>query len=424
MASFTNIPADAAIPADLTARTQAGEVFVIRDCLQRLGLFDEIRDATLASIEKVKGPQKAREIDADGIETIHKHMDLDAIQAVTDAAYDIGGERVHDWVLPVARDLFGLQGSFYYEKSPNIRFHVPYDVLAADKATLKKFSAARGGGKLSAHPNHRDSWVGCPDNLINIWAAVAPIRKGNGLIVFPDAFEQDIKHTGASIARDENPGAPVIPELAPGDAILFQGDHLHSSVLNQIDETRHAVSFRIVTSKPNFSNGHYHHYLQSALAAGPLRPFAELPANLQWSYVATRLGWLADRFNRPSRDAAKKQPRPPQAAAPLASGIRSFHLSELDRDTIRTISDDVCVARIGDRKVIAFQRRCPHGGSDLSLGTVNNGQVACPWHDLHFDPVSGNSACASLSGLKMYPVDIDGDDVTVRLDTRPALAAE
>lgn len=425
MASFTDISTSDPIPTDLTERTKAGEVFVIRGALQRLGLFEEIKQTTLDSISEVCGPALSRAIDADGIEMIHKHVDLPKIESITAASYARTAPRTFDWASRIARDLFHISGAFYFERRPNVRFHVPFDILAKDKETLKKFASARGGGKLSAHPNHRDSWVGCPDNLINIWAAVAPIRKENGLIVFPDAFNQDIRHVGASIARDENPGEPVIPELDAGDAIIFQGDHLHSSVLNRIDETRHAISFRIVTERPNFSNGHYHHYLHSKLANGPFRFLAEVPANLAWSYVGTRLGWLAERLSSPARRAAKPQPEKPKDADRLRTGERTFALGDLAQGDIRAITDDICVARVEDDKVIAFARRCPHGGSDLSLGTVTrSGQVACPWHDLPFDSDTGASPCKSLSRLRMYPVRVEGQTVTVSLASERAIAAE
>ncbi|MFD1156376.1 Rieske (2Fe-2S) protein [Roseovarius aestuarii] len=419
-ATYVDISKDARIPSDIAQRTQNGEVFVIRACLQRLGLFEEIEASTIDAITHVTGQETARKLADEGIQFIHKHASLAQIAKITDRAYEIGQGNANKWISQVARNLLGIQNSYYYERTPNIRFHVPYDILAADQETLRKFSGARGGGKLSAHPNHRDSWVGCPDNLINIWAAVAPIKEGNGLIVFPEAFDQDIKHEGASIAHDENPGEPLIPELQAGDAIVFQGDHLHSSVLNRIDETRHAISFRVVTEKPNFSNGHYHHYVHSALASGPFKMFARLPADLAWSYVGTRFGWIGERLGRRARVAAKKQSNVSAKVNKLRAGKRSFRLSDLAEDSLYAITDDVCVARIGQSKVIAFDRKCPHGGSDLSLGTVTNGEVTCPWHNLRFEPKSGASACKSLSNLQMYDVIINGDQVTVSLEKSPA----
>lgn len=421
--AYCEIGANDPIPADLAERTKKGEVFVVRQGLQRLGIFDEIETLSLDAIREVCGAEVANSLAEDGIQNVHKHASLAQIAEITDRTYKTAYANANKWITQVAQKLFGITKNYYYERSPNIRFHVPFDILSAEQETLKKFSAARGGGKLSAHPNHRDSWVGCPDNLINIWAAVAPIRKGNGLIIFPEAFDQKIRHDGSSIARDENPGDPMVPDLEAGDAIIFQGDHLHSSVLNRIDETRHAISYRIVTEKPNFSNGHYHHYVHSGLASGPFKAFARVPTDLAWSYFATRFDWIGERLGRPARKAVKPQPEEPSKPNNLRTGQRTFALSDLAENSISAITDNVCVARIGGSKVIAFDRSCPHGGSDLSLGTVTDGEVTCPWHNLRFDPKSGASACKSLNRLQMYDVKIDRGQVTVSLDVTSDLAA-
>ncbi len=296
-----------------------------------------------------------------------------------------------------------------------MRFLVPYDVMLTDSEAASRFAAKAGGGKLAVHPNHRDSWVDCPDNLINVWAAVGPIREANGLTIFPDAFAQDIAHVGASIAFDENPGKPLNVELDPGDAILFHGDHLHSSVLNRCDETRHAISFRIVTEKPNFPNGHYHHYAYSALAGGALDSLAEVPTNLAWSFIETRLGWAAEKLGLSNAEELRQNTSHAGSSGIALGGERTFLLSAMQEDSVQAISDEVCVARIGKDRLVAFDRKCPHEGGDLALGTVTGGEITCPWHNLRFDPKTGRSTCKVLKSVRLYDVRINGDQVTVNL---------
>ena len=60
-------------------------------------------------------------------------------------------------------------------------------------------------------------------------------------------------------------------------------------------------------------------------------------------------------------------------------GTRSFSLSSLPENSLHAITDDVCVARIGKDKIVALDRKCPHGGGDLALGVVIDGEVTCPW---------------------------------------------
>jgi nitrite reductase (NADH) small subunit len=82
------------------------------------------------------------------------------------------------------------------------------------------------------------------------------------------------------------------------------------------------------------------------------------------------------------------------------------------------VSRGACVARLLDGSIVGFARRCPHQGADLSLGTIGKDTITCPYHNLHFDLETGASACRALQRLRRYPVTVDGDRVTVRLDER------
>ena len=419
---YTEITEDQPIPAGLVDKIIEGEVFVIRKGLQRLGLYDHIAETSLAGVRDGAGARAAEDIEREGFDAIHRFTNLEEIESVTDAIHKRAIDMAPEWVAEIAPGLLGIDDPYFFERGPNVRFHVPYDVMAEDEALMKRFAAKSGGGKLAPHPNHRDSWVGCPDNLINVWSAVGPIPEGAGLTIFPDAFKRDIARVGASIALDEHPGEPLNFDLEPGDTIVFHGEHVHSSVLNRTDQTRHAISFRIVPEKPNFPNTHYHHYLHSSLAGGPLDAIAGLPANMAWSYVETRLGGAAKKLGL-KKDEAQRQNRShaSQNRKPLG-GTRSFSLSDMPEDSLHAITDDVCVARIGKDKIAAFDRKCPHGGGDLALGVVKDGEITCPWHNLRFDPKTGASACQTLKKVRMYDVNVEDDVVTVKLDESRAPA--
>ena len=279
---------------------------------------------------------------------------------------------------------------------------------------------------MTPHPPHRDSWVDCPDNVINVWIAVGPIPRGNGLTIFPDVFGKDCERVASgSIGYRENPGQPMYFDLEPGDAILFDGEHVHATVLNHIETTRHVISFRIINGKPNYPNGHYHHYLHSSLANGPLSKLAGIPANLSLGWLTTRLRWVAEKlhFVKPPTT-----PKDWKKHAIPGDGKSTFALSSLPLNTLKPVNDYMCVARVAQDKVIAFNRRCPHDGADFAVGTVENGNIVCPWHSLPFDAKSGASPCKALRKLQFFETRIDGDTVTI-LDrknadsTTPAAAA-
>lgn len=52
---WTELAEAEARPPDLMQRIRAGEIFVARGCLQRAGIFDAMRDASLEGIRRVAG---------------------------------------------------------------------------------------------------------------------------------------------------------------------------------------------------------------------------------------------------------------------------------------------------------------------------------------------------------------------------------
>ena len=46
-------------------------------------------------------------------------------------------------------------------------------------------------------------------------------------------------------------------------------------------------------------------------------------------------------------------------------------------------------------------------GADLANGWVENGEIVCPWHNLHIDPDTGASACRSLPPLRRFSCELE-----------------
>ena len=412
---YTEISENQPFPEDFGKRITDGELFSARKLLQRTQLFDDMQDTSLEAIRRVAGPEVADKISQEGFEHIHRFTDIEQIAAITNVIYDLAQPKTREWASTIAGHLLNGQESFYFEKFPNIRFITPYDYMVKGLKKLEQFAKEHGGGKMTPHPPHRDSWVDCPDNLINVWAAIGPIPRGNGLTIFPDVFRKNLERMpNGSLGFRENPGEPAYSDLEPGDALLFDGEHLHATVLNHVDTTRHVISFRIIDQKPHYPNGHYHHYLHSTLAGGPLKMFAEVPANLSWGWFRTRLRWVAEKLKLVDPPSMPKDWK----LRPIPGDNRNtFAMQSMPANSIKAVNDKVCVARIGEEKVIAFRRRCPHDGADFALGTVHNGNIVCPWHTLPFNSETGESPCKALNKLRFYDTEISGDTVTVRLDS-------
>jgi nitrite reductase/ring-hydroxylating ferredoxin subunit len=75
-------------------------------------------------------------------------------------------------------------------------------------------------------------------------------------------------------------------------------------------------------------------------------------------------------------------------------------------------SQPICVFW-SDGDAYALDDRCPHMGFPLHRGTVESGLVTCHWHNARFDLRSGGTFDPWADDVRAYPVEIDGDTVTV-----------
>jgi nitrite reductase/ring-hydroxylating ferredoxin subunit len=312
--------------------------------------------------------------------------------------------------------MFPDAGTYYYERSPNVRFHIPFDLAARHRREFNKFAEKRGQGKIAAHGPHRDPWVDCPENAINLWIAFGPVLRGNGLTVYAEDYRTPFAFKDGYVENGEKLHKPFNFDLAPGDAVLFHSNHLHGSELNRTDRTRYVVSYRVTFGKPHYPHGHYHHYVHGGLAGGPFKALAGIPQNLQASFFRYQLRRLRYRITGTGRmtgaDEAAVSRRPVETFTPDAS----IALADLPVGAIRPVARTVCVARMKEDEVVAVSRYCPHSGGDLTGGWIDEGKIVCPLHCLPFDPATGASPCESLRALRRFPCEVRNGRVHVRVD--------
>lgn len=405
----------------LAGRILDGEVFILRRGLQTLGLLDDLIASSLEGIRESVGPDVAARASRDGFDRIHEWIDPADLPRMTDAVYLSVAKTVRSMLKHFVRQVFPGEGSYFFEKSPNVRFHIPYELAARHQSAFNRFAGSRGQGKITAHGPHRDSWVDCPDNVVNIWIAIGPVRRGNGLTIFAQDYRKRLAFRNGYIAPNQALHFPMAFDLEPGDAILFHSDHVHGSELNITDSTRFAISHRITFGKPRFPYGHYHHYLHAGLAAGPLWWLAQVPANLQLSYLTDRLRRLmwkaglvesAGSKQASSGDEGGGESRG-QEIVELSNHGGSIAIADLPIGAIRAVSKSVCVARLGEDEFVAMSRWCPHAGGDLACGWIAEARPVCPMHNLSFDPGTGVTACRALAPLKIYACSIQGNRLHV-----------
>ena len=401
----------------LVGRILGGEVLVLRGGLKRLGLYRLLVDATIVGIRQAVGEDVARKVEEAGFDRIHEWVRPEDIPAVTDAAYKEITAIAHVVLGRLVPDLFPDGGPYYFERSPNVRFHIPFDLAATHRREFDKFARKMGDGKITAHGPHRDPWVDCPANAINVWIAVGPVQRGNGLTIFKDDYRAKFEFEDGYVADGTPLHRPLNFDLQPGDAVLFHSNHLHGSELNRTNRTRYVVSYRITFGKPYYPHGHYHHYLHAGLASGPFRWLSAIPQNLQWSFLVYQVARLRHKITGKGRMTGRDASAEPVASKRTPTIVNnSLAVADLPVGAILPVSRTVCVARLDNEHFVALGRRCPHMGGDLAGGWIDDGKLVCPLHSLPFDPDTGASPCHSLPPLRRYACSVRDGRVHIDLE--------
>jgi 3-phenylpropionate/trans-cinnamate dioxygenase ferredoxin subunit len=66
-------------------------------------------------------------------------------------------------------------------------------------------------------------------------------------------------------------------------------------------------------------------------------------------------------------------------------------------------------------EVFALENRCAHMGCPLAAGRLDGWLLQCPCHDWRFDIRDGRFAAAPELAVKIYPAEVRGGEVFVRL---------
>ncbi|MEI7722628.1 MAG: non-heme iron oxygenase ferredoxin subunit [Actinomycetota bacterium] len=73
----------------------------------------------------------------------------------------------------------------------------------------------------------------------------------------------------------------------------------------------------------------------------------------------------------------------------------------------------ICVTRVGD-EIFAIDDTCSHSDASLSEGEVTDFKIECWLHGAEFDLRTGEALTPpAVAPVKVYPVTVDGDSVTV-----------
>lgn len=70
-------------------------------------------------------------------------------------------------------------------------------------------------------------------------------------------------------------------------------------------------------------------------------------------------------------------------------------------------------------EIFACENECPHQGSPMQAGIVKDGHLSCPRHGYRFNLKSGSCLDNPDFKLKLFPVQIQGDEILVELADNP-----
>lgn len=353
-----------------------GKVVVFKEGMQKLGFFDQVVNALIESVSIRAGHDEADAIRARGIQTIHEYLDGEQIYLVYRDMRKFLLPIMPWYVKQLCEQFLGVNQP-YINANSLIRIFVPHQHL---RDNYKRFG--REIGKLNLHGPHHDFYQNVALNAVNLWMAVGPVRKDNGMSLYTDCWGKTLPMGEDHVASDQYLGRPVNVHCEPGDIILFHSHLMHSSVLNSSDESRIALTNRFVTEAPAHPNPEKMlKYLRSEL----IRPD----------------GYDDDALMVNNPDDARLPDAYDSRDKQSIAGWQQKDLAELADGEVTAVDAKTCAVKI-DGEVHKLARRCPHIGADMSLGYVHEGKLHCPWHNLAFDPKTGKSSCEAVANLRKF----------------------
>ena len=421
--------------APLAERIGAGEVIVIRGLLQEIGWINELIQALHRHLTTIVGARRADEVLASGFEHIHEHISIAELFEFNRSVMRSLASTAPRLIKDVSHRVLDRRGTFA-ECYPNVRTIIPFDIAAQHPGAFAAEHHMRGAGKVTLHAPHYDSWHQHPLNMVNLWCALGPVRNGNGMLVYPKVLGKRLPaDSGGRNRRAQILGRPVNLGLNPGAALIFSGNQLHRSELIVTRESRCVISLRMTLERPDFPDVHRYRYVYSDWIGTRLERWARLRAQLSGSFILDRTRRLLSARRRkehtanfvvgpqrrfqPEHDTSKGAPPPVKVTWNECRQTGEMDADALPVSAIRPVDDHLCVLRT-ESGYHMVGRSCPHEGADLAGATVSNdGQLVCPWHNLHFNTDTGESPCRRISRLTIVRGLVDGQ--TVRFVLPPGL---
>ncbi len=379
--------------SDVLARVAKGEIIVIRNSAFMGSQLDQFNQIALNQIKALISPQVAHQIQSQGWSKLHLMLDGEQLYQVNQQITEATQSFLLVWGKQFVSDFLEYSNPFYLYSNAIFRTFIPYEIFDQNKRELYQHL-----GSLRFTSPHRDSWVEYALTSINLWIAVDRVSLGNSLLFYPQQWRKEIPPTASIRYVDRNypVGKPLRFALQPGDALLFSGEHLHSSELNTTDETRCALTMRFSLTLPQGTYfNQWRSWYDSRWVSHRWKLLAIWRSFFSYAHLGYRLKnqkkrWhsFKNRFlqDKTSVDVSK------------SSQIMLNTNLTLQPNIIQVKDAHTCIVRT-ENGVVEFPRYCRHEAADLAQGYIEDGKLYCPWHSLAFDLKTGAYNCSAFRPL-------------------------
>ena len=101
----------------------------------------------------------------------------------------------------------------------------------------------------------------------------------------------------------------------------------------------------------------------------------------------------------------------------MAEFIKVASLSELPKGAGKTVqAGDKEIALFNvDGTIYAIDNTCLHVGGPLGEGELEGPTVTCPWHGWQYNVLTGQNVANPDLKVAIYPVQVEGNDISVEV---------
>jgi len=103
----------------------------------------------------------------------------------------------------------------------------------------------------------------------------------------------------------------------------------------------------------------------------------------------------------------------------MAKTVKVAQTSDLSPGTGKVVQADgrnVALFNV-EGTFYAIDNTCTHRGGPLGEGALSADTVECPWHGAHFNVKTGAvTSPPAPTGVRSFPVKVEGNDVLVEID--------